>query len=330
MSAEPANFHQRQPMRELISGMPEFAPKHQLQGPDSARLCFGGRERSLGSSISLQGESMTVPVCSGKNWQILADNEPVIDHGRSKTIWLQNADDPNDLGLFKSRDENAPSTEVYSLGMERVAYALGDALGFPVAPGVHLEEFDGEPGVISCQIANSVSWREFESRKLSHEGIVNLAAVPEYIAFDIWLANIDRSPRNILLQSVPPVVDVAKADRFSFHLIDHGFSGLWPVAKLGSDPNEPVSFVNLGDGTTVREDLVREVMPPAYWHLFASMNDSDRVVILDGIRSVNDDLIDAAIDDVPDAYMTERERSLTAEFLKKRRDNVDALSHALL
>lgn len=280
--------------------------------------------------MSLKGESMTVPVCSGKNWQVLAGNEPVIDSGRSKAIWLQNGDDPNELGLFKCRDEDAPSTEVYSLGMERVAYALGDALGFPVAPGVHLEEFDGEPGVISCQIPSSVSWREFECRKLSHEGIINLKAVPEYIAFDIWLANMDRSPRNILLQSVPPTVEVANANQLSFCLIDHGFCGLWPVSKLGNDPREPVSFVSVGDGTTVRETLIREAMPPAYWRLFAAAEDKERVKVLNEIKNVSDDRIDAAINDVPDVYMTERERGLTAEFLKKRRDNVDALSHALL
>jgi len=273
---------------------------------------------------------MIVPVCSGKNWQFLADNKPVIDSGRSKAIWLQNADNPEELGLFKCRDKTAPSTEVYSLGMERVAYVLGDALGFPVPPGVHLEEFGGEPGVISCQISNSVSWREFESRKLSHEGIVNLAQVPEYIAFDIWLANMDRSPRNILLRAVPPTLEVAKADQFSFCLIDHGFSGLWPVAKLGNDPNEPVSFVCVGDGTTVKETLIREAMPPSYWQLFAGINDKVRAKVLERIKSVDDELIGAAIDDVPDGYMTKRERILTADFLKKRRDNVDALSHALL
>jgi hypothetical protein len=273
---------------------------------------------------------MTSPAVSGKEWKPLPGDQPVVDNGRSKTIWLQNTDDPDDLGLFKCPDENAPSTEVYSIGMERVAYVLGAALGLPVASGVYLEEFEGQPGVISCEIPNALTWREFEQNGLAHRGISNLAEVPEFIAFDILLANIDRTPRNIMLQSVPPDIAVAKADRFAFQLIDHGFCGLWPVAKFGNHPDEPPSFVQVGDGTTVHEALIRDRMPRSYWQQFAALDETKREVALQAIKEIDDELLAKAVEGVPDVYMTGRERDLTVELLQKRRDNVDALSHALL
>lgn len=149
------------------------------------------------------------------------------------------------------------------------------------------------------------------------------------VAFDLVLANRDRKPDNLLVVPDPADVMPARATSCTAWLIDFGFSGLWPPNKfdeklVGKACND---LDGIGTGVMLEEHErhLRSVMPAPYREALEQLDRDQRTEVLDRLRELSDDRLGAAIDELPDEVMTQREKALTLELLKARRDSVEKL-----
>lgn len=213
------------------------------------------------------------------------------------------------------------------MGMERVASVLGRSLGLSI-PEVWLDDVGGSPAAVVERIQDTLTW------SMSYRGtdvaarLTNRSWWPTGVVFDVWIANVDRVERNMLLQPLPEGTQFAIAQAYELWLIDHGMSGLYWASKFDAGlPQDRPDQVQVGDGemTEPFERNLRAAMPLAYKTAYWAADSQDQQQALDRIRAMPDDVVDAAVDEVPCAYMSDIERDKTKLLLKARRDRIDNL-----
>jgi hypothetical protein len=267
-------------------------------------------------------------VQSGYTWEL--DPDPnVLATGRTDQIWIR-SDDLAVQALAKQRAAGSPQREVYSLGMEWVGYKLGTQLGLPI-PEVWLETFNGEPAAISRRVPNVKMWHHAAAAApMLMANITNADLLPLAVAFDIFIANVDRVPRNVLIEPLPEGRRAAVAASSRFWLIDYGLAGLWFPSKFDltlADPNllERVVVRSAGRMMPDAEKLLRDQMPDAFKRPFSELTAEAREDVLDPIRAISDDEIEEVLGAIPSDFMTLLEVERTLEVLKARRDRLDTL-----
>jgi hypothetical protein len=230
--------------------------------------------------------------------------------------------------IFKYALDHSDRTAMYSLGFERIAYRLGEVLGLPV-PDTHLETFERRHGVVQVLRPNrdwSCPWQR-ASQMAMFAAIENRDLWPLCVAFDLWIANVDRNHRNLVFEPVPPEKKPMLAASCVMWLPDHGHAGLYPPGKFGGPTDvAQVAFDGAGRMTDAAEGRLRDVMPPEYRASFTQLGAADARAALDQIRAVPDDEIRAAVQDVASPYFNAHVRDLTFRLLKARRDAVDTLA----
>jgi hypothetical protein len=130
----------------------------------------------------------------------------------------------------------------------------------------------------------------------------------------------------LLFEPLPAGTKPGVATRCQWWLIDHGACGLWPGSKFGRGPEDlpPAAAV---DGTMVEpaETSLAIQMPSEYRMALKNCEGEAREELLQQISQVQDHVIHAAIDEVPDGYITKQQADATAAFLKDRRDALDGI-----
>lgn len=269
------------------------------------------------------------PLVSGLTWEADPDAATQIaSPGRTKALWLRSAECPHRHAFFKTvRPGRAEPFEMYSMGMERVAYALASLLGLPVPP-VFLESYEGEPGALITKLSEIRDGRNAGACPMLRTTIENQADWPLMVLFDVWIGNVDRHAANLAYQAMPQGTRVQSAVRSRTWLIDHGFAGLFPPAKFGPGyrGKDPATVI-LGERGQMDPDVEKRllgVMPPEYRKAFTHSGSRD--ALLDRIRMIEDDPIDGVLADIPAEYMSSKQAALTAEMLKRRRDGIGELA----
>lgn len=263
----------------------------------------------------------------GHTWETDPDPNQMATPGRTTRRWVRAREAPRPRAIFKTAPPN-PEREMYSIGMEVVAYKFGAQLGLPIREA-QLASLDGEDGVLVKRVDNMRDWRMADGAPMLKTHINNLDCFPLGVAFDIWMANLDRKDQHILVEALPPGVRPAIAQDAQIFLIDHGVTGLWFPSKFGDGLTmADTERVDVGDGSLLEahERAGRQRMPAAYRNAFTCLSDTERGPILDAIRAITDDSIDAVLGGVPAAYMTPGEIEKTSALLKARRDRIDTLS----
>lgn len=276
---------------------------------------------------------MVEPIDSGRQWE--ADPRPnVVSEGRSVRTWVRDPSDASVRALFKRPNPgSAEPGEIYSMGMERVAYVLGAKLGLPL-PRVCLEEYEGHPGSLQWRIHNSRNWQHAPACPMLMTEIINERQLSLAFMFDVWMANTDRFDRNLLAQSDPSDKAPKYATKCKFWLIDHGCTALWFPSKFDRGlTGRSVEEVVVTDGTMI-EEVQRAVvgfMPPLLRRACHGLSPEDRdQLVLDPISAITDNDLEEAIADVPTEFMTDEAKELTGELLKARRDRAEQLYQALV
>ncbi|RKQ90457.1 hypothetical protein C8N24_0260 [Solirubrobacter pauli] len=246
------------------------------------------------------------------------DGRTIRRHMRSET-------DPNVMAIVKRPKPEYMPAEMYSIGMERVGYHLGTLLDLPV-PKTWLDTVDGHPSSVHDFVPNARSWIQIGGAPLMRDNVTNQDTYAMAAMFDVWLANMDRRVVNFLFEPLPEGTRPGIAKGSRLWLIDHGYCGLWPAGKTVGDPAAPLIPTTLtGVLPDPQENTIAALMPAEYRMALKNSQGPDRALLLDRIRSVGDDAVDAAINEVPDDYMTPAEREATAVFLKSRRDTLDTV-----
>jgi hypothetical protein len=272
--------------------------------------------------------SMPVSLESGVTWIEDPAGNVLAHSGRTICRHMIAKDDHSRRALVKRPAANVHPVEIYSIGMERVAYLLGSALGLPV-PAVHLEDVDGHPSAVVERIPNSRSWMTLETAPAMASQIRNQDIWPLAALFDVWLANTDRRHVNVLFETYPPGCSAGAADGCVCWLIDHGQCGLWPADKLPERkpeevPNDPDQI----KGTALRpegEIAIAQRMQPEYRMALKHTQGPQRRLLLDQIHGVEDDAIERAVTEVPTRYITKGQADATIALLKGRRDTLDTV-----
>ena len=216
---------------------------------------------------------------------------------------------------------------MYSIGLERLAYVLGDGLGLPI-PTTYLEECEGQRGCAQLLVP-APAWKHVVAGipTMWNGEFLNRDVWPLGVVFDIWLANPDRHDRNILVQPDPPETRPAIATRSRTWLIDHGNACLWPPGKFGTYGN--ISSIRLRADGSMKPHLDKEIgisMPKEISESFTSLAAGARQPFLDRITAITDDEIASAVGEVPSHYFSSGARDLTIDLLTARRDQIGTLS----
>jgi hypothetical protein len=272
------------------------------------------------------------PLASGRGWEI----DPAINivhEGRTLRTWLKDGQNPGTRALFKRPDPSgAEIGEIYSMGMERVCFTLGNLLGLPM-PQIYLEDFEGNIGSVQLKVENSRNWKLAQGCPMLMNEIVNEDQLPLCFVFDAWVANIDRVDRNLLAQAEPPTKLPNGAQKCRVWLVDNGCTGLWFPSKFDSALlGEPVEKVDVQNGS-IREDVQRSAlgaMPQRYRQACRGIDTAGRDALLNHIREIPDTAIEAAVNEVPPNYISDQAKALTVAFLKLRRDEMAKIYGALV
>lgn len=168
-------------------------------------------------------------------------------------------DQPTRLAIAK-RPKPGLAQEIYSLGMERIGYALGELLELPVLE-TYFEVVDGFPSSLQRRLPHGVSWRQLQCFPLMLENVVNGNTYAKAALFDVWLGNIDRTDINLLFDPDPPGVGRAGATGCRMYLIDHGCCGLWPATKF--DPKCDPTDIPTDPAAVTQRTVPRRHLTPS-------------------------------------------------------------------
>jgi hypothetical protein len=270
---------------------------------------------------------------TGCIWSPLPGDQPLFGDSYNVSRLLRDGD--GRTARFKYLAPNRPSVELYSFGIEWIAFALGTAIGVPVAP-VYLEQYSGVAGALSPLIPNSMDWHAFRQQSEKTRPISNLTILPLCVVFDVWIANCDRWDKNLLVQASPVGVTVPEASELSVWLIDHGVSFLWPPVKYGlKEDGSDLSKAVIDNGDTEAERFIRDRMVDGrvtrgYWGSLSRLAAEERTKLYGVIKEIDDGLIEAVAKEVPGAYIDQSLLELTVQQIKARRDRVDQIVERLL
>jgi hypothetical protein len=271
---------------------------------------------------------MPLPLQSGATWVEDPAGNVLAHTGRTVCRHVIAEGDPGRRALAKRPAANSDPVEIYSIGIERVAYVLAEKLGLPT-PGVYLEEVDGYVSSVQTRILNSRSLRQLESAPAMASEIRNKDIWPLAAMFDVWMANTDRREFNLLFETYPSGCGPGSSKGCLCWLIDHGQCGLWPADKFPERraeqvPDDPAQI----QGTGLRREgelAIGQRMDPGYRMALKHTQGPARTRLLDQIRGVEDDSIEQAVQEVPASYMTEGQADATIALLKGRRDALDTV-----
>lgn len=243
---------------------------------------------------------------------------------------VRDADDPSVLAYCKRVRPDKPLTSsLYSFGVERAVTELAREIAFPV-PEVHLEEVEGEPGLVSLLVPGH-AWYHLDDDTERSLRFVDRADWGAYMVFDLLVGNHDRHAKNIFVEWNPPGHKPEDGEHAVVWLIDYGWSGLWPVYKFG--PN-----LGMSDLLNVNEDAdlmdvyryaIRNSAPPRYRTAFPMKGTPEREEAIARVRRITDELIDEVLDDVPATYIAEPARDLTSAWLRGRLARIVTLVDAV-
>jgi len=273
--------------------------------------------------------AMTVALQSGHEWEDDPAGEAHAHGGRTIRRDMRSRTDPSKLVIVK-RPKPLHPVEIYCIGMERVAYCLADHLGLPV-PAVHLDPVDGHHSSVQDRILNGRTWMQLPCAPGMAANIVGQDQWPLAVLFDVWMANTDRRDMNLLFEPIPAGKAPGRATGCKMWLIDQGQCGLWPGDKLqnghANEIPEGAGVVN-GELREQAEIRIYELMPVEYRRTLKNLHGPARKSLLDRIRSVGDDVIEHAMCEVPEAYISNDQGEATVSFLKGRRDRLDKVVEA--
>jgi hypothetical protein len=272
--------------------------------------------------------TLTEPLQSGLTWERDPDVPGLASNGRSLLRWLRSVEQPVRRVLFKTPDpkrSDVHPNELYCCGMERVTYRFGEMLGLPV-PEVWLERVDREDG---CLCRHIVDGRDLPNcgKAIVMLGNIENDARALGVAFDLWLANVDRRAANLMFEPMPPGTRAVAAQSSKMWLIDNGCGGLFPPRKFGApDAKAPPESVDVGSGDMHDdwERLARVQMPPIYKNAFLSDVDAQQQAV-DRVRGITDDAIETVLHEITEPYMNGQQIDKTVKLLKLRRDRLETL-----
>lgn len=184
---------------------------------------------------------------SGLTWETDPAGNEYASQGRSTLRWVRSTESPHRRALFKTPGEESHPQELYSLAMDRVCYRLGLELELRV-PAVWLEEIDGQHGVAIDRILEGRDLNQATRCMMLNE-IVDFPSWPMTAVFDIWIANIDRLSRNVMVEALPEEVEIGTGEMLEAtkgYVTPQMRPWVDEIRELGNDANHEIRLMSDG------------------------------------------------------------------------------------
>ncbi|WCK52492.1 hypothetical protein PP175_13610 [Aneurinibacillus sp. Ricciae_BoGa-3] len=168
-----------------------------------------------------------------QNWKLV---KKLSSRRKLGTVWLvrRSKAEQIETGYFKF---STPQSERYIgplSGNELLAYQLASRLNLPSAR-VEAARIEGQLGVVSLARAEHQLYKWTQMNKQIHHNIEKFVICPDRLVkmfvFDIWICNIDRHGKNLIVYPV--------GKKYDFYLIDHGLSLLGAMQWQGFSWDHP-------------------------------------------------------------------------------------------
>lgn len=227
----------------------------------------------------------------------------------------------SDGNAYAVKFQNNPQA-TRALVNEYIAARLAEELSLPVPPvrvvsvshkfikrNLLLRQQGFEPGVqfASLYIKKSSTLKHFPTPPEKHK-IVNRRRLAGMVVFDLWLNNLDRQRKNLLLKSSPLGYKVM--------LIDHG--NCFPGAFKWSTK-------------TLKRNKNPRLTQPVHSWAAAMLSRRHFTKYVQKIQDLPAEKIEEIIDSVPDEWnVSKEEKKQLYKFLKKRKKKLDDLVEAFL
>jgi hypothetical protein len=168
-----------------------------------------------------------------ENWELV---KKLSSRRKLGTVWLVRRSKGGQIetGYFKF---SIPQSERYMgplLGNELLAYQLASRLHLPTAR-VEAAKIEGQLGVVSLARPEPQLYKWTQLNRQIHRNIPSFILRPDrllkMLVFDIWICNIDRHGKNLIVYPV--------GEKYDFYLIDHGLSLLGAMRWQGFSWDHP-------------------------------------------------------------------------------------------
>ncbi len=237
-------------------------------------------------------------------WKIIRGN--INDH----LVWMESSNGTK--ALFKQpRDQG--SFKLVEIANELIVYQLALRLGIPVSE-TYIEIIDGKIGIMSI-IRSELNWSYITSQNLQNK-VLNIDLFKQLFAFDVFVANIDRSTGKN-----EHVIVIQTANGYVFYAIDHGHTlngctqgeKKWQLENVADQNKFPLNNLN-----HLSESMIR------------NLNDLEPMI--EKIEILHDGTIDNIVDSIcllVSCGRSEEEKqalanncNITKVILKLRRDSL--------
>lgn len=230
----------------------------------------------------------------------------VIKSRRSEFLTVQEIErmvmGKREKGFFKFTNRKNQKHIGPLLADELISNRLAKNIGLPVAK-TELMTINRRTGIVSIAKRRKQLWRWNQVAKHGDENVVNSIVNPKRLyktfVFDIWICNIDRSGKNIILYRT--------GDKYDFYLIDH------ELALLGA-----VRYENKPWDSTFWDRVVgysHGYNPALLPHM---KNYAQLAPYVRRIQRIRPQTIRAAVNSVPPYLLSKYEKSLVEKILFRR------------
>jgi hypothetical protein len=232
-------------------------------------------------------------------WKIIKS-----DKSEYLTIWQveRKLNGRRQIGFFKFTKRKNYKYIGPLLANELICNRLAKIIGLPVAETV-VTTITGHTGIISlAKRSNKLgNWNQvMKQRTNAFQTIINPNRLSKTFVFDIWVCNIDRSGKNIIVYS--------KGDKYDFYLIDH------ELALIGA-----VRYENQPWNSAYWDNVIKYTRGyhPA---LLKYMKNYDQLAsYVRMIESIPSDTIRTVIYSIPPTLLSSSDKRLMEKILLRRK-----------
>jgi hypothetical protein len=194
---------------------------------------------------------------------------------------------------------------------EYISYKLGKELKLPVAK-TELAKVKGQAGIVSIKMKKNplYNWNSLSKR---HKNVFNHVIDPQRLikmfVFDVWIVNIDRNNRNIVLYPTN------KKNAYDFYLIDHGLSlygsFIWKNTKWSSSYWDDIAKYNNRYLKGLRRYLRK--------------NKNKIQKYIREIQALSNNKVKKFLNEVPAYLLTSAQKNVLYKFLVRRKKRLNTI-----
>ncbi|SDK72922.1 HipA domain-containing protein [Natronincola ferrireducens] len=224
-------------------------------------------------------------------------------------VWVvSNENNQSIVGYFKHPTQTSIGFSGPLVANEYLSYLLGKELSLPMAETI-LAEINTIQGIISLKKTQNkklYNWNKIKNESNPFAHILHSKELIKMFVFDVWIVNIDRNNRNIILYKTDD------KDLYDYYLIDHGLSLLGAFTWKGKDWNN-----QYWDDVYKYNRRYLKGLP-----VFIVNHQDILYSYVQEVQALHDNRVEEIIEDLPFHLLTASHRDILKKFLIERKKHL--------